>query len=136
MFPNENKAFNLLNANPQKMVKHTQTIRRLLPTNSLSVFDHFVGLALKVAHVVNIKLFFYGLILLWFDNINKVMQNPIQKFRQSSIVFEKSGFLSEKLKTLTSSNYHRVLMFFAETSHTFPFYQCLQRGVQDFFYFV
>ena len=29
------------------MVKHTQTIRRLLPTNCLSVFDHFVGLALK-----------------------------------------------------------------------------------------
>ena len=29
------------------MVKHTQTIRRLLPSNCLSVFDHFVGLALK-----------------------------------------------------------------------------------------
>ena len=29
------------------MVKHTQTIRRLLPTNYLSVFDHIVGLALK-----------------------------------------------------------------------------------------
>ena len=29
------------------MVKHTRTIRRLLPTNSLSVFDHVVGLALK-----------------------------------------------------------------------------------------
>ena len=29
------------------MVKHTQTIRRLLATNCLSVFDHFVGLALK-----------------------------------------------------------------------------------------
>ena len=28
------------------MVKHTQTIRRL-PTNYVSVFDHFVGLALK-----------------------------------------------------------------------------------------
>ena len=28
------------------MVKHTQTIRRLLPTNCLSVFDHFVRLAL------------------------------------------------------------------------------------------
>ena len=27
------------------MVEHTQTIRRLLPTNCLSVFDHFVGLA-------------------------------------------------------------------------------------------
>ena len=64
MFPNENKAFNLLNANPPKKVKHTQTIRRLLPTTSLSVFDHFVGVALKVARVFNIKLFFYGLILL------------------------------------------------------------------------
>ena len=29
------------------MVKHTQTIRRLLPTNCLSVFDNFVRLALK-----------------------------------------------------------------------------------------
>ena len=29
------------------MVKHTQTIRRELPTNCLSVFDHFVKLALK-----------------------------------------------------------------------------------------
>ena len=30
------------------MVKHHQTICRLLPTNCLSVFGHFVGLALKV----------------------------------------------------------------------------------------
>ena len=29
------------------MVKHTQTIGRQHPTNCLSVFDHFVGLALK-----------------------------------------------------------------------------------------
>ena len=29
------------------MVKHTQTIHRLMPTNCLSVFDHFVGRALK-----------------------------------------------------------------------------------------
>ena len=29
------------------MVKHTQTILRLLPTNRLSVFDHFMELALK-----------------------------------------------------------------------------------------
>ena len=31
---------------PHKVVNLTQTIRRLLPTNSLSVFDHFVGLVL------------------------------------------------------------------------------------------
>ena len=30
-----------------KMVKHIQTIRRLLPTSCLSVFDHFVDMALK-----------------------------------------------------------------------------------------
>ena len=29
------------------MVKHTQTIRRLLVVNCLSVFDHFVGMAFK-----------------------------------------------------------------------------------------
>ena len=29
------------------MIKQTQTIRRLLPTNCLSVFDHFVKLELK-----------------------------------------------------------------------------------------
>ena len=36
------------------------------------------------------------------------MQNTIQKFRQSSIVFEKPGILSENLKSLTSSNYPTV----------------------------
>ena len=39
------------------------------------------------------------------------MQNTIQKFRQSSIVFEKPGILSENLKTLTSSNYPAVQYF-------------------------
>ena len=29
------------------MVKHTQTIRALLPINSLSVFDHFLVMALN-----------------------------------------------------------------------------------------
>ena len=32
---------------PQKMVKHTQTIRQLSPTNCLSMFDLFVGLVVK-----------------------------------------------------------------------------------------
>ena len=48
------------------------------------------------------------------------MQNVIQKFRQSSTVFEKPGILPEKLKTLTSSNYHRVDIF-VEFLHRFPF---------------
>ena len=32
---------------PHKMVRHTQTIRRQQPTNCLSMFDHFVGFAVK-----------------------------------------------------------------------------------------
>ena len=36
------------------------------------------------------------------------MQNTIQKFRQSSIVFEKPGILSKNLNTLTSSNFPTV----------------------------
>ena len=40
-----------------------------------------------------------------------VMQNAIQKFRQSSIVFEKPGIIPENLKTLTSSNYPTVQHF-------------------------
>ena len=39
------------------------------------------------------------------------MRNLIQKFRQSSIISEKPGFLHEKLKTFTSSNYYRVQYF-------------------------
>ena len=39
------------------------------------------------------------------------MQTTIQKSRQSSIVFKKTGILSENLKTLTSSNYLTVQYF-------------------------
>ena len=53
------------------------------------------------------------------------MQNIIQKFRQSSIVLEKPGTLSENLETLTSSNFPTKQYFFAESSHTFSNYQCL-----------
>ena len=42
------------------MVNHTGTVRRLLPTNCLSVFDHFVGLALKgVTYLVIVKHIFH-----------------------------------------------------------------------------
>ena len=39
------------------------------------------------------------------------MQNAIQKFRQSSNVFEKPGILSEHLKSLTRPNYPAVQYF-------------------------
>ena len=63
--------------------------------------------------MVNLKL-----VLTDVGGIDQVMQNLIPKLRQTSIISKKPGFLSEKLKTLTSSNYHRVI-FFAESLHTF-----------------
>ena len=64
------------------------------------------------------------------------MQNPIQKFIQSSIAFEKPGILFEKLKTFDELQLPQTSITFVEILHTFPTYQCLQKGVRDFFYFV
>ena len=60
------------------------------------------------------------------------MQNLVPKFRQSSTITETSGYLSEKLKTLMSSNYQSI--FFADILRTSPTSQCLQKLVRDFFY--
>ena len=58
------------------------------------------------------------------------MQNPIQKFRQNFIVFEKPGILSKKSKILTSSNYPAVQYFLLKLHTRF-----LQEGERDFFLF-
>ena len=51
LFEGEDNLFKLailtFQAPTHKMVKHAQKIRRQKPTNCLSVYDHFVGLALK-----------------------------------------------------------------------------------------
>ena len=47
------------------------------------------------------------------------MQNTIQKFRQSSIVFEKPDILPENLKFLTSCNYPAVQYFFLKCCTSF-----------------
>ena len=60
------------------------------------------------------------------------MQNPMQKFRQSSIVFGKPGTLSEKFKTLTCFNCRAVEYSLFQILLTFPTYQCLQKGAWDF----
>ena len=62
------------------------------------------------------------------------MQNPILKFRQSSIVFETPGFLSEKLKTLTSFNYHWVQIFFCWNFAHVSYLPMSTKGCWDFFH--
>ena len=51
----------------------------------------------------------------------------MKKFRQSSVVFEKPGILSEKLENLTSSNYHRVSYFLQKFSTHFLLTSVYQR---------
>ena len=46
------RSFYLSKHQPHKMVKYGQTARRLLSTDCLSVFDHFVGLAFKGLNVI------------------------------------------------------------------------------------
>ena len=61
------------------------------------------------------------------------MQNHILNFRQSSTVFEKPVSLSEKLKTLTSSNYHRVSYFLLKLSRHFLLINVYKRVFGIFF---
>ena len=59
------------------MVKHTQTIRRLWPTNCLSVFDHFAGLVLKgltLLTLAEIIVLFYTLQLYKFHYFDTTMK--------------------------------------------------------------
>ena len=49
------------------------------------------------------------------------MQNPIQKFRQTS-VFEKSDILNEKIENFDELQLPETLIIFVEIWHTFPTY--------------
>ena len=63
------------------------------------------------------------------------MQNPIQKFRPKSIGFKKKGVFVWKFKNFDELKQPNSSTFSAETWHTFLTYQCLQKGVWDFFKF-
>ena len=63
------------------------------------------------------------------------MQNTIQKFRQSFIVFDKPGILSGNLKTLTSSNYHTVQYFLLKLCTAFLLTNVYKRVCGVFFLF-
>ena len=67
---------------PHKMVKHTQTIRRLLPTNYLSVFDHFVGLALKELKKPEILNFVRRYLTHWPISCNLPLSIPPENIRK------------------------------------------------------
>ena len=80
------------------MVKHTQTIRRQKLTNCLSVFDHFVGLALK------------GLKMQIFYNWKISCQKLKQKKRRSSRELIKSTH-AQKIFLFFESIYSYVHLY-------------------------
>ena len=64
------------------------------------------------------------------------MQNTIQKFRQSSIVFEKPGICSENLKTLTISNYPTIQYFLVKLRTHFLLTNAYERVCGFFLNFI
>ena len=60
------------------------------------IAHHILRYLIKVACVVNVELFFYGLFLLWFDNTNWVMQNPIQNL-DKALLFSRSKVFCLKI---------------------------------------
>ena len=64
------------------------------------------------------------------------MQNTIQKFRQSSIVFEKPGILSENLKTLESSNYPAFQYFLLKHCTHFLLTNIYKRVARIFLFYL
>ena len=63
------------------------------------------------------------------------MQNSMQKFRQSYIVFEKPGYLCKKLKTLRSTSSHRVAEFFVTSCIYFAHISHLPMSTKGIFLF-
>ena len=76
---------------PHKMVKHTQIIRRLLPTNCLSVFEHFVGSVLK-----------------WLNNIMSVYRKSQKDFLTHINPFHATDLFLYPQKTLETYRFSDV----------------------------
>ena len=63
------------------MIKNTQTIRQQQPMNCLSVFDHFVGLAVKGLNSIFLKTGkFRHINLFWITNSRIYRENYLNQF--------------------------------------------------------
>ena len=70
----------------QKIVKHTQIFRRQQPTSCLSLFDNFVGLALKGLKLILPTGFYHGFAMSPYclDQGNTIPMLAFRKSRTSS----------------------------------------------------
>ena len=102
------------------MVKHTQTIHRLLPTNCLNVFNHFVGLALKGLNditVENIKPYpIIDLTGTYTCNASKVIANFGTNFKES--IHHLRDLKVPKLQSADTNTYYEDVSYDVESFFT------------------
>ena len=91
------------------MVKHNQIIRRKQPTNCLSVFYHFVGLALKGLKRIELKIILQLFMLNYFRLVKKnneklkyVKYSHVKINLPTSCDFPLNMMVTERLQTLDS----------------------------------
>ena len=86
------------------MVKQTQTIPRQQPTNCLSVFDHFVGLALKRLN--------HGPQTRFPEHFEGLLEFPFRLY-----VFSRSNIDMIDYTYITLRKYPRVLIYEYKTQY-------------------
>ena len=85
------------------MVRHTQTICRLLPTSCLSVFEHFVGLVLNELSIkkrIYIFIESWIVFLIYRDNSPYLYERFLWNTAREVIWFLKVNFLQSYFKNL------------------------------------
>ena len=106
------------------MVKHNQTILRFLPTNCLSVFDHFLGLALKGLKI----LVFHSQVKVSYDNSSvirlkvnlktDVTGNQSKPNFPKKQIFHATGLFLNPLKTSENQRFSDAFRVFRKRSLT------------------
>ena len=88
--------FETLKHQPHKIVKHTQT----LPTNCLSVFAHFVGLALKGLNCISCQ----SKILLWMYSTQQFYKKDLMLSGYSTRLLCKKPSKGSRTKSILFSS--------------------------------
>ena len=100
------------------MIKHTQTIRRQQPTNRLSVFDHFWGLAIKE---LNLSLPY--LLKLRLTNNNILANASLFLINQIVNTFE---YLKEELRDFITQNIVKILIVDCDSKSLIKIFKVLE----------
>ena len=112
-FRSFHSTLNPLSANPTKWPNTLKTIRRLLSTNRLSVFDHFVGLALEgLSCLSQVSIQQISLGTTFFSPLCNALKNVMKVLRWSSF----AKIINAKSRSVFAKTFHREI-FITFLSH-------------------